>query len=136
MAVIYSHPEFSIESSDIGAIVAFGDGRQNRMATPIEVALAEELAAAHHVVVALAEELAAAHYVAADEIMAEPQAATAVNINTADIDTLIALPSIGQKTAEKIVELRPFADMDDFRDRLHEAGKKPQIDELTDLITF
>lgn len=36
------------------------------------------------------------------------------DLNTADLDALIALPGVGRRTAQRIVEARPFTSVDDL----------------------
>ena len=49
------------------------------------------------------------------------QASTKVNVNTADIDALSGLPSVGPSAASKVIAARaqkPFADIKDLSDRV------------------
>lgn len=60
-----------------------------------------------------------------------------VNINTADKTTLISLPSIGEKTAEKIIQYREtngnFKSIDDIKN-INGIGEK-KFEQIKDLIT-
>jgi comEA protein len=51
----------------------------------------------------------------------EPLAEKSINLNTAGLDELMRLPGIGEKTAEKIIELRS------------ERGKFKKLEELMDV---
>jgi competence protein ComEC len=54
-----------------------------------------------------------------------------VNINTATKEELIALPAIGEKTAEKIIKGRPYKTIDDLK-RI--PGMKNRLKKFSDLI--
>jgi len=50
-------------------------------------------------------------------VMGTVSARTVVNINTASLTELEMLPGIGEKTAEKIVQARPYNSTQDLRDK-------------------
>lgn len=56
---------------------------------------------------------------------------TRLNINTADINELKKLPTVGVAIARKIIELRPFSSREDL-----EAVEGLSVDAIADLITF
>jgi competence protein ComEA len=65
---------------------------------------------------------------------AKESATGKVNLNTADLATLEALPGIGAATAKAIVAARPLKSIDDL-DKIRGLGKN-RIDALRDLVTF
>jgi competence protein ComEA len=65
---------------------------------------------------------------------AKESATGKVNLNTADLATLEALPGIGAATAKAIVAARPLKSIDDL-DKIRGLGKN-RIDALRDLVIF
>ncbi len=63
-----------------------------------------------------------------NQVVTENAIASAIDINNADIDTLITLPGIGEKTAQKIGAYReangPFKSVDDL---LNVKGIGPKV---------
>lgn len=65
-----------------------------------------------------------------------PPKPTTHNINEADKEQLIAMPGIGEKTAEKILELKPFEDFEDLEAVLPATISDSAREELRLTVTF
>lgn len=59
---------------------------------------------------------------------------TLINLNTATKEELETLPKIGEVTAEKIIDFRPYADFEDLQEKAGIADSV--IEAIRDLVTF
>jgi competence protein ComEA len=63
-----------------------------------------------------------------------PKGSAKVNVNTADIAELQALPGVGQAIAKAIVDGRPWKSVEDL-EKIRGLGRGPRFEQLRELIT-
>ena len=64
----------------------------------------------------------------------QPLISGRLDLNTASVEQLEALPNVGEKTAQKIIQARPLRSLTDV-DAINGIGEKTMA-ELTPLVTF
>ena len=62
----------------------------------------------------------------------KPPVSALIDINSADISLLISLPGVGEKTAQRIIDGRPYESVDDLR-KVDGIGEKT-LDGIRDRI--
>lgn len=62
----------------------------------------------------------------------KPPVSALIDINSADISLLISLPGVGEKTAQRIIDGRPYESVDDLR-KVEGIGEKT-LDGIRDRI--